>query len=215
MTSTKYDKTLDEMLEGNDFQGQNALEYLKGEFHDDELHQLNKQELINLFTKAFVLICLQENERVNLLKQNVMLEGLLQKHLEIYPHLKDADKSDLDFELFKIKTELKNIYSQGFYELVKKLPEIKLKARASIPKSGGDNRWKKDIKKKEKAFVEECWKAGQLNPSQYKNKTKFAEAMIKKFEQDDPREQEKHLSSVAVISGWCSNWEKEKSQSAS
>lgn len=168
MTSTKYDKTFDEMLEGKDFEGQNALEYLKCDFHDDELHQLDKQELINLFAKAYVLICLQDRQHLNLLKLNDRLEGLLQKHLEIYPDLKDAEKSDINFEKVKINAEIKNSQAQGFREMAKKLQQIKMKARASIPKSGGNARAENDeqhqsMEKVKKAYLEK-WESGYSFP---------------------------------------------------
>lgn len=66
-------------------------------------------------------------------------------------------------------------------------------------KKGAKARHEKDPKQEEKRIVKECWDAWQINPNQYKNNTKFAQDMLKKFEPDNPKENDKHLNSEKVI----------------
>ncbi|WP_029149178.1 hypothetical protein [Methylophilus sp. 5] len=86
---------------------------------------------------------------------------------------------------------------------------------------GGLNKTKNDPKQKEKQVVKECWQRWQESKvasppyGHYRNNTKFAQDMIDKFRPDNPEDEVNHLSSVAVITGWCRQWEKEKMQSAS
>ena len=71
-----------------------------------------------------------------------------------------------------------------------------------------DQKLKKSVKQQEKSIVKDCWIEWQNNPSQYKSNSAFANAMLKKFEPDDPLDQHKHLSSAKVITVWCSEWKK-------
>jgi hypothetical protein len=88
------------------------------------------------------------------------------------------------------------------------LEELEANARSKTAGKGGEGKREKSLKHKEKLFVYECWKNWKERPEQYKNKTKFATAMIEKFKPDNPDEDGKHLNSVKVITAWCSEWEK-------
>lgn len=78
-------------------------------------------------------------------------------------------------------------------------------------KSGyAKKRLEKDPKQQEKTTVKQCWEAWQIKPDQYKNNTKFANAMIDKFRPNSPDEDSKHLSSVKVITDWCREWKASK-----
>lgn len=155
MGVTKYDKTFDEMLKGKVFEGVDALEYLKKDFTDDEIECLTKSELINLFTKAFVVICLQLNEGAKLeheiaeLYENAIEQLKLNiKHYEIYPDLIKINESDTHFELAKIEARLRQLKSEAYIALVKELPAIKGKARKAIPSEGGKARAANDERSK-------------------------------------------------------------------
>ena len=66
-----------------------------------------------------------------------------------------------------------------------------------------------NVKQQEKKIVKECWIGWQNNPSQYKSNSAFANSMLKKFEPDNPADQNKHLNNVKVIADWCTAWKKE------
>lgn len=82
--------------------------------------------------------------------------------------------------------------------------------KAEREKKGAKAKLANDPKQQEKITVKECWEAWQIKPDQYKNKTKFASAMIDKFKPDNPDEDSKHLSSVKVITDWCRDWKTSK-----
>jgi hypothetical protein len=82
--------------------------------------------------------------------------------------------------------------------------------KAEKEKKGAIAKLANDPKQQEKIIVKECWEAWQIKPDQYKNKTKFANAMIDKFKPDNPDEDSKHLSSVKVITDWCREWKASK-----
>lgn len=82
--------------------------------------------------------------------------------------------------------------------------------KAEREKKGVIAKLANDPKQQEKIIVKECWEAWQIKPDQYKNKTKFASAMIDKFKPDNPDDDSKHLSSVKVITDWCKDWKASK-----
>lgn len=82
--------------------------------------------------------------------------------------------------------------------------------KAEREKKGVIAKLANDPRQQEKITVKECWEAWQIKPDQYKNKTKFASAMIDKFKPDNPDEDSKHLSSVKVITDWCRDWKTSK-----
>lgn len=63
-------------------------------------------------------------------------------------------------------------------------------------------KYENDPKQKAKEEVRQWWLRWQHDPKLYKNKTKFAEAMLDKFDGV--------LTSLKVITDWCRKWEKEK-----
>ncbi|TDY23926.1 hypothetical protein B0G81_4328 [Paraburkholderia sp. BL6665CI2N2] len=63
---------------------------------------------------------------------------------------------------------------------------------------GGFAKAAKDPRQREKAFVKDCWKAWQDDPSRYPSKAEFARDMLKKCE---------HLVSAQKIEKWCKTWE--------
>lgn len=153
MDNSQVEKYLDEGLEGKFFEGLPALDYLNKDFSDEELEKLSKQELINIITKAVVLVCIGERElnieykQVNdQLKETKVLLKQINAHYEIYPSLINVGESDLHFQHAKNKAELEKIYIKSLFELVRKLPEIKAKAKSTIPSSGGDARTENDIR---------------------------------------------------------------------
>lgn len=94
-------------------------------------------------------------------------------------------------------------------KITKSLSTARSKLHATMRMAVNVKRGKKQtLKQQEKKIVEECWIEWQDNPSQYKSNSTFANAMLKKFEPDDPADQDKHLSSAKVISDWCTDWKK-------
>lgn len=162
MGTTKYDKDFDEMLEGKTFEGVLASDYLKADFTDDELEKLTKKELINLFAKAFVVICSELSESSKQLsessKQRDEYMKLMEKlisHYQIYPHLTNVGTTDLEIDLAKNKAELLQLSNQALSQLLKNLPQIKAKAKTSIPSKGGKARAEKDLRTKALRSIEE------------------------------------------------------------
>lgn len=94
-------------------------------------------------------------------------------------------------------------------KLEKERIQTEKSVKSKFGKLNANKRHANDPKQYEKAFVKECWDAWQANPSQYKNRTKFATAMIDKFKPENPEDESKHLCSVKSITNWCSEWEKE------
>ena len=105
---------------------------------------------------------------------------------------------------------------EGSYELIDRLIKITNSLNTAQTKLNAIDRMARNVKKglkqtlkqEEKKIVEECWIEWQKNPSHYKSNSAFANDMLKKFEPDDPADQDKHLSSAKVITDWCTDWKK-------
>jgi hypothetical protein len=122
-------------------------------------------------------------------------------------------------ELVQKQAALQNLSINAINVAVNKVDEDKivinelnefLTQKAEREKAGGRAKAANDPKQNEKNIVRECWEAWQNKPSQYKNNTKFANAMIDKFRPDNPDDESKHLSSVKVITDWCKDWKAKK-----
>lgn len=72
--------------------------------------------------------------------------------------------------------------------------------RRDMAYRGAIEKLKRDPKQAAKIRVKECWNHWQQKPANYKGKSAFAKDMMTKFEE---------LDSQAVITRWCSQWEKE------
>lgn len=169
MAFTKYDKEFDEILKGKIFEGKVASDYLKTNFTDEELEALSKGELINLFTKAFVVICLQLKDSEKQLQDLAEQSSLMRKHYEIYPDLVDVKKSDTHFELTKMQAQLLKLNADLAQKLVKDLPQIKKRAHIKATSSGGSTRALKDPKSRAMINIENeyknRWSKGQRFPA--------------------------------------------------
>lgn len=169
MSVTKYDKEFDEILEGKIFEGKFALDYLKTNFTDDELEALSKGELINLFTKSFVVICLQLKESERQLRDLAEQLSLIRKHYEIYPDLVDITKSDAHFELTKMQAQLLKLDAGLAQELINNLPQIKKRGHIKATSRGGSTRALNDPKTRAMIEIEneymDRWDKGQRFPS--------------------------------------------------
>ena len=140
MGTTRFDNTFDEMLDGKNFEGVNALEYLAVDFTDDELQTLSKFEMIQLFTKAFVLICVQQNENIETSQKLAERYKLLSKHYEIYPDLVLISKSEQHVESIKIQAEMRKNGAEDLKKLIKKIPIIMKRSHSESSSDGGNSR---------------------------------------------------------------------------
>ena len=70
---------------------------------------------------------------------------------------------------------------------------------SSLKSSYGKMRLERDTKQASKAEVKKRWLAWQDNPTLFKSKVAFAEAMLDEFDV---------LTSDKVITNWCRDWEK-------
>ncbi|MDB4873344.1 MAG: hypothetical protein JWL97_4348 [Gemmatimonadales bacterium] len=102
-------------------------------------------------------------------------------------------------------TQLAEIVEQHFGN--SNLALLLRRAHTAIKKqqgsSGGGKKSSNDSdgKQSEKAFVKECWKAWQDEPSQYTSKAAFARKMLIECVL---------LTSPKVIEDWCRKWQEEK-----
>ena len=155
MGDTKFDKDFDEMLEGKVFHGVLALDYLKAEITDKELEKLTKKELIKLFAKAFVVICSELSESSKQKEKHNQLLTKLFSHYQIYPNLTKVGTTNLEIDQAKIEAENLQLKSQALSQLIKKLPQIKAKAKKSIPSEGGKKRAANDERTTAMKSIEE------------------------------------------------------------
>lgn len=136
--TNKYEIQFNEMLEGKEFEGEKALDYLsKNTFKDDDLEAMSKSELIQLFTKAYVTLCLEIRER------NLALNKILDLSRKINKDKRDsALQAEINLLIAEIMSSQKMIISQ----IVKAIPEIKKRAYVKNPTEGGIERSKRSLK---------------------------------------------------------------------
>lgn len=194
MSYTKYDKLFNDMLEGDLFQGEDALNYLNKDFTDDELEALDKQALLNLFTKAFILICVQDEKIQSFFKEKSSLtiklteqSNRLIKHYQIYPDLVQIEQSDAHFDIVKANSELISFKSYAFNRLVKSLPEIRKSSHIKATSKGGINQSKsnqqhKNMLKAQQAYLVK-WNEGYRFPRGTLGK--FYDEMADKYSLDN------------------------------
>jgi len=77
--------------------------------------------------------------------------------------------------------------------------EFDKNAKTISTRKGGIAKSQNSPKRREIDFVYECWLAWEAKPDQYKNKTKFAKAMLDKCP---------HLESEKYITDLCRDWKK-------
>lgn len=75
-----------------------------------------------------------------------------------------------------------------------------VEARSRLAFEAATEKYRRDPKQREKAFVRECWEQWQKNPISYESKASFARDMLSKCE---------HLVSTKKIEDWCRQWEAE------
>jgi hypothetical protein len=84
----------------------------------------------------------------------------------------------------------------------RKLIEAERLAASKIGRKAAQSRYSEhttDKKQLAKKQVKECWDLWQIKPDSYANKSKFARAMLDKYEA---------LESQKVIVSWCGGWAK-------
>ena len=172
---------LNDILKDAEYEGMPALDWLEQGLCVDEFTlQLDKPELLKLLSKALVALAVQQN---NYSKTIENYELVNEKNVAIHKMVNIATNAAL-----------------AKYDAVEKM------VKTNQAKNNANLRYTDDIKQNEKKIVKKCWDAWQIKPSQYKNNTNFASAMIDKFRPDDPNEENRHLSSVKVITDWCRDW---------
>lgn len=164
MGNSQVEKYLDEGLEGKFFEGLPAPDYLNKDFSDKELDGLSKQDLINIITKAVVLVCIGErelrdekNKRELLMKERDVFNRKILSNYEVKPGLISvcSDEYQIEFAIENDRLEKLKL-AKDFIELIRKIPEIKVKAKSTIPSSGGKGRAGRDERTKALKIIEEA-----------------------------------------------------------
>jgi len=135
MEKSRFETQLDEILEGKMFQDELAKDYLSTRiFEDDQLQKMSKQSLIQLLTKAFVTICIVEQEKVDLIKENtdinVKLNVRENKNIE---HLEGNINLTRKIKVFKVALPI-------FKELCKKEARSENSSNAGRKRAENDSR---------------------------------------------------------------------------
>lgn len=191
MGNSQVEKYLDEGLEGKFFEDLPAPDYLNKDFSDKELDGLSKQELINIITKAVVLVCISERElrdektknESKMDEHNVFIKKILSNYA-IAPGLISVCSDEYKVEWATKNKRLENEkLIKDMVMLIRKIPQIKAKARSVIPSLGGKSRAAKDDRTKALKSIEEVDYPKIRHLMNLRGRrTKFAYDMLVKYE---------------------------------
>lgn len=183
-----FENLFDAKLEEAIFEQEPALDWLKKNIIiDQSILKLTKKQLIKLANKLYVVILTEREVYEN--DRNTFFDV--------------TEKSIMSNDLLRNSNQTVRAFAKTRADDLIRVDRSK-KAKASR-QIGLDN----SIKQDELKIVKACWDEWQKKPSNYKDNTKFATDMLKKFEQDDTREQIKHLNSIKVITAHCTKWKRE------
>lgn len=156
-----------------------------------------------------------EIEKEGFKKLNLSYEDLLHHAATavVYLKIQDYEMNELIAKSYNnaiqiinesslLEKEKELITGRIFEQLRIDIEEIRTDRNREIASYGGKGKVAKDSdgKQEAKATVREEWLKWQKNPSLYKTKTSFAEAMIVEYPV---------LTSPKVIMDWCRTWESE------